>query len=142
MEKKTRSERKLQDYKSIAGFQFGNWIIDKLDGVKILTSYNQDMLVKNGTILMVYNKNMGKFTINKNSAEFFLERHDHVVEIDDFKPTSNVYAVGVKDASPDIRAEDEVILVHDGEIRGVGIAKMPFQAMVDLDKGIAVKVRS
>lgn len=140
-EKKSRTERKLQDYKAIAGFQFGNWIVGKLEGTKIHTSYNQDMLVRDGAILLVYNKNLGKFTINKNSAEFFLERRDHIIEIDDFKPTANVYAVGIVNATPDIRPEDEVVLVHGGEIRGVGIAKMPFQAMIDLDKGIAVKVR-
>ena len=36
----------------------------------------------------------------------------------------------------------EVILTYNNEIRGVGTAMMPYRAMVDLNKGIAVKVRS
>lgn len=139
---KGKGRTKLDDYLSIAGFQFGQWIRDQLHDTKIVTSYNQDMIVKEGQIQLVYNRAMGKFTINKNSAKLFLDKGYYLVEIDDFKPTSNVYAVGVMDATEDIRPEDEVVLVHKGEIRGVGIAKMPYRAMVELEKGIAVKVRS
>lgn len=136
------SDRKLESYKSIAAFQFGSWIRKHLEGSKIINSYNQDMLAYRGDILMVYNREFGKFTINKRSAGFFIENSRYLVEIDNFKPTANVYAVGVLDCTSDIRPEDEVVLTHKGEVRGVGIAKMPCEAMKQLKKGTAVKVRN
>lgn len=135
-------DRRLETYITMAQFQFGNWIGQYLEGTKIMNSYNQDMLVKKGDILLVYNKELGKFTINKHSAPFFMEHGKFIVEIDNFKPTSNIYAVGVLDATSDIRPEDEIVLAHKGEVRGVGISKMPFQAMKELKKGVAVKVRN
>lgn len=136
------SDRRLEGYKSLAAFQFGSWIRDYLEDTKIINSYNQDMIARRGQILFVFNRELGKFSINKKSAEFFVKEKKFLVEIDNFKPTANVYTVGVLDCTDDIRPEDEVVLVHDGEIRGVGIAKMPREAMIQLKKGTAVKVRN
>ncbi|KAA8923163.1 DUF5591 domain-containing protein [Thermoplasma sp.] len=133
--------QKIAKYDSVMRYQFGEWISPLVSGYTIRRNYNQDMIVKDGKILFVYNENLGKFTINKASADMFVKNGKFLVEIDDFKPTSNVYAMGVVDATEDIRQEDEVVLVHNGEIRGVGIAKMPARAMIELKKGIAVKVR-
>lgn len=135
-------DKRLETYKSMAAFQFGNWITPYLDGTKIMNSYNQDMLVKKGDILLVYNKELGKFTINKHSAPFFLESGKYMVEIDNFKPTSNIYAVGILDSTDDVRPEDEVVLTYKGTVMGVGISKMPSDAMKELKKGVAVKVRN
>ena len=63
-----------------------------------------------------------------------------MVEIDDFKPTANIYPVGILSSTDDIGIEDEVVVVHNGEIRGVGGSKMPSIAMRELKKGVAVKM--
>lgn len=143
MEKKpARVNQKLETYTKIAEYQFGSWISEYLQGCKIVRSYNSDMLVKEGKPVLVYNDKLGKFTINKASAQWFVENGKFLVEIDNFKPTANVYAVGIMGTTGDVRQEDEVVLHHKGEIRGVGIAKMPRKAMLDLKKGVAVKVRN
>lgn len=125
-------------------YQFGDWILPYLREARVVRQFNQDMLVVNGKPYLVYNKDMGKFTVHRNAASIFVENSKFLVGIDDFKPTANVYAVGVRSATEDIRQEDEVVIHHEGEVRGgVGIAKMPYQAMVQLKKGgIAVKVRN
>lgn len=133
---------KMENFLKIAEYQFGSWIIPYLEGCRIVKSYNNDMLVINGRPVLVYNDKLGKFTINKASAPWFLEHGSSLVEIDNFKPTANIYAVGVLNATMDIRQEDEVVLHHKGEIRGVGTARMPYRAMLDLKKGVAVKVRN
>ncbi|WP_393970635.1 DUF5591 domain-containing protein [Oxyplasma meridianum] len=133
---------RMDQHVSRSKFQFGNWIEKYIEGAKVINNYNQEMLVVEGKPAIVFNENLGKYTINKSSAKWFIENGKFLVEIDDFKPTSNVYPVGVVDATEDIRTEDEVVLHHKGEVKGVGIAKMPFRAMKELKKGIAVKVRN
>jgi len=133
---------KLYDYKAILKFQFGKWIDKYLDDIKIVNNFHQDMILKDKKILFIYNEKTGRFTITKESGKFFLENNKFNVTIDDFKPTSNVYSVGVKNATDDIKSFDEVILTHNNELRGIGTALMPYKAMIDLNKGIAVKVRS
>lgn len=137
-----KSSQKMETFMKMAEYQFGSWISNHMEGCRIVRNYNTDMLVRDGKPVLVYNDRVGKFTINKASAPWFIEQGKFLVEIDDFKPTANIYAVGVISASHDIRQEDEVVLHHGGEVRGVGIAKMPFRAMADLKKGVAVKVRN
>lgn len=133
---------KMEKYAKIAEYQFGSWISKYMEGSRIVRNYNSDMLVKDGKPVLVFNERMGKFTINKQSGQWFIDNGKFMVEIDDFKPTANIYAVGVMGASEDVRQEDEVVLHHKGQLRGVGIAKMPVRAMQDLKKGVAVKVRN
>jgi archaeosine synthase len=135
------SERRYSDFRNMAAFQFGYWIVPYLENARITRSYNQDMFTMGNRTLMAYNNKLGKFAINRSFAETFIKENRFVVEIDDFKPTANIYAMGVVNATPDIRAEDEVVVSHGGEIRGVGIAKMPFDAMTSVKKGVAVKMR-
>ena len=134
--------QKLETFTKVAEYQFGSWIRDYLAGCKIVRNYNTEMLVKDGKPVLVFNDRLGKFTINKASGPWFLENSKFLVEIDDFKPTANIYAVGVLGTTGDVRQEDEVVLHHKGNLKGVGIAKMPAKAMVDLKKGVAVKVRN
>jgi len=133
---------RMDQHVSRAKFQFGNWIGKYVENAKVINNYNQEMLIVEGKPAMVFNEYLGKYTINKSSAKWFIENGKFLVEIDDFKPTSNVYSVGVLDATTDIRTEDEVVLHNKGEVKGVGIAKMPYSAMKDLKKGVAVKVRN
>jgi len=53
----------------------------------------------------------------------------------------SLFAVGVEDADPAIRAGEEVALVRDGAVVGVGVAMMGGREMVEMRRGEAVKVR-
>ncbi len=131
----------LFDYKSMLAYQFGPWIVKYLDNIKIVRSYNMDMVTKNGKALFVFNEKLGKFTLNRNGADIFLDAGKNIVYIDDFRPTSYVFNAGITNATDDIKPGDEVILVHDSEIRGVGTALISYRAMIDLNHGAGVKVR-
>jgi len=48
----------------------------------------------------------------------------YCVEIDDFTPGGDIFAAGVLSATSDIRAGDEVAVVHGEEVRACGIARM------------------
>ena len=133
---------RYEELRSVAMFQFGNWIEPYLEGTRAIKSYNQDMLTKAGKVCLVFNRSQGKETITREIAPAFLENTRFLVEIDDFKPTANIYPVGILSSTDDIGVEDEVVVVHNGEIRGVGVSKMPSIAMRDLKKGVAVKMRN
>ncbi len=122
--------------------QFGSWFPDISGNIRVVRNFNLDQVLIDNKVNFVIVPEKGKLTITRNAAPFFLESGRNVVEIDDFKPTANIYAVGVTGASPGIRQEDEVVISHEGDVRGVGIAKMPREAMISLSKGVAVKVRN
>jgi archaeosine synthase len=63
------------------------------------------------------------------------------VEIEDFQPKGNVFAVGVVDAAPEVRPGDDVVVRHKGEVRAVGTARLGWREMKDLERGEAVHVR-
>ena len=122
--------------------QFGSWFPDISGSIRVVRNFNLDQVLIDNKVNFVIVPERGKLTITRNAAPFFLESGRNLVEIDDFKPTANIYAVGVTGVSPGIRQEDEVVITHAGDVRGVGIAKMPREAMISLSKGVAVKVRN
>jgi archaeosine synthase alpha-subunit len=63
------------------------------------------------------------------------------VEIDDFDVKGSVFAVAVRQADAAIRVGDDVILTSDGRLKGVGTAAMNGTEMVEMARGVAVKVR-
>ncbi len=55
----------------------------------------------------------------------------------------NVFAKFVAEVGPEIRARDEVAVVHeDGDLLAVGRAELDATSMLDFESGVAVKVRS
>jgi len=63
------------------------------------------------------------------------------VEIDDFVPKTNIFAIGVTGTSPEIRIGDEVYVHHKGEVRAVGTARMNGISMTYMKRGEAVHIR-
>lgn len=91
----------------------------------------------------------GRFTLGLEGGRR-LQALDHprnrVVVGDDSEPFvrdgRNAFAKFVTVADPDVRADDEVLVVHErGELLGVGRAELAADAMVDFESGMAVKVR-
>ncbi len=127
---------------AMASYQFGSWIGEYLKDMKVNRMFNQFMLSLGNKPYLILNQKAGKLTIHKNAADIFLKSGKFLVEIDDFKPTANIYAMGIKDCSQDIRQEDEIVIHHNGEVRGTGIAKMSASVMKHTSRGIAIKVRN
>jgi archaeosine synthase len=71
-----------------------------------------------------------------------LERKAHVVEIGDFPLKGDVFAPGVIAASEDFRMGDQVVAHTKGELRALGVATMPPREMVEMEKGIAIRVHT
>lgn len=94
------------------------------------------------TPLATFVPQRGLFAFTLRAARILYEAgHARTVEIDDFTPRGTLFAVGVKHADPRIVPDDEIVLVHDGEVRGVGRALLTGNEMTAYGRGGAVEVR-
>src|SRR5437773_1010873 len=83
----------------------------------------------------------GLLSLTLAGGEILSKADAYWVDIEDFHPVGNIFAVGVRDASPEIRPGDEVAVRHGGEVRAVGTARLSAREMKDFDRGEAVHVR-
>jgi len=135
-----RYQRIMENMKSIVKFQFGAPGDELLTGSEIKGSYPRLRIMKNDTQLAILSSERGMLSLSLEGARIIAEK-GFKVEIEDFQPQSTVFAVGVTSASDEIRIGDEVAIVHDNDVRGVGVAAMSPKEMVESDRGVAVKVR-
>jgi archaeosine synthase len=83
----------------------------------------------------------GLLSLTLEGGAILSEAESYWVEIEDFLPKGNVFAVGVLDASHEVRPGDEVVVRHKGDVRAVGTARLGWREMKDLERGEAVHVR-
>ena len=65
----------------------------------------------------------------------------HIVNIDFDLQTNTVFAPGIEKADPNIIPNDEVVVVRDDTVVGVGKAIMTGREMEECDNGIGVKIK-
>lgn len=83
----------------------------------------------------------GMISLTLEGAKVLAGENSYRVKIHDFEPKGSIFAVGVKDADDEIRIGDDVVVLRDDELVGVGVAQMNPDEMVESDRGEAVKIR-
>ncbi len=133
-----------ENLRSFSRFQFGENGDKLLENARVKGRYpryrileERDKKKQRGMLV----PQRGLISLTLKGASILKDEIDYRAEIDDFRPKGSVFAVGVKDASEKIRPEDEVIVVHEGDLRGVGPASMSGREMVEAKKGEAVRIR-
>ena len=136
-----RKEKTLHDLRSIAKYQFGE-NADKFipDNVKTKGMYHKRIL-SNGTQLALLNKDHGLFRLNLPGGEILKDLGIHVVNIDFDLNTNTVFAPGIKKADHNIIPNDEVVVVRNDTVVGVGRAVMTGREMEECSNGIGVKLK-
>ncbi len=132
--------RRLEDLASLAAYQFGPAGRELLKGAAVKGRPEAVRILRGGRQLGAMT-DRGQLSLTLAGAEAIAAHKVHTVEIEDFHPAGNVFAVGVTAATPDIRIGDEVAVAHGGEVRAAGTAQMPWREMVDAARGEAVRVR-
>ena len=140
-QKINRREKTLHELKSIAKYQFGE-NGDKFipDNVKTKGMYHKRIL-SNGVQLALLNKDYGLYRLNLAGGEILKDLGINVVDIDFELQTNTVFAPGIEKASHDIIPNDEVVVVRDDTVVGVGKAIMTVREMEELNNGIGVKIK-
>lgn len=142
--KYTRRDRRSNTVRAIADYQFGEGAGDALfDDVTIEAPYPKHrVLNQDGALLCTMVPEYGLLALTVEGARRWEEcdvptRH---VEIDDFVPHGDVLAPGIRDADPQIRIGDEVI-VSGPSAYAIGRARMTGHEMRASTRGVAVDVR-
>ena len=135
------SQRKYENAFSMLSYQFGEkeaYAIMK--GCKIKGRYPYyKIFYGEKQVAMISER--GLFSLTMEGAKRLASANSYIVKIDDFVPRGTVFAVGINQADEKIRVGDEVVVCHEDDIRGVGVAMMDGEEMVKSNKGKAVKIR-
>lgn len=136
-----RKEKTLHELKSIAKYQFGPEG-DKFipDNVKTKGMYHKRIL-SSGKQLALLNKDHGLYRLNLPGGEILKDLNINIVRIDFDLTTNTVFAPGIVEASHNIIPNDEVVVVQDDTVLGVGKAIMTGREMEECSNGIGVKIK-
>lgn len=140
-DKVNRREKTLHELRSIARYQFGE-NADKFipDNVKTKGMYHKRIL-SNGTQLALLNKDYGLYRLNLPGGEILKDLAINIVNIDFDLTTNTVFAPGIDAADHKIIPGDEVVVVRNDAVVGVGKAIMTGREMEECDNGIGVKLK-
>ena len=136
-----RHEKTLHELRSIAVYQFGEKAYDFIhDDVKTKGMYHKRILT-HGQQLALLNKDHGLYRLNLPGGERLKELGINIVEIDFNLETNTVFAPGIVKADHKIIPNDEVVVVKNDEVVGVGKAIMTGHEMEECGNGIGVKIK-
>lgn len=140
-EKIKRHEKVVNGLKSIAMYQWGEKARDFIpDNVNSKGRYHKRIIV-DGKQIALLNNDYGLFRLNLEGGEILKDLGINIVNIDFDLKTNTVFAPGITKADHNIIPQDEVVIVHDDEVVGVGKAVMTGREMEECNNGIGVKLK-
>jgi archaeosine synthase len=133
----------LDVLKAISTYQFGPSGLELLKDVKIRGKYPYLKIFRENDQLGMLTGERGYISLTLSGAKELLKQLDfnHKVLIDDFVPKGSIMAIGVQEASKEIRIGDDVVACFGDSVRAVGQAVMSGPEMELSTRGVAVKVR-
>ncbi len=142
-EKISNKQRQYENILALAAYQFGKKPAKSLlKNTQIRGKYPFFKIFEKENQLAMLTKDRGLLSLTLNGAKKIQKSNEYFVEIDDdFELKGSVFAPGVKLADSKIRIGDEVIIISNKKLCGVGVAKMSGEEMVQLNYGEAVSTR-
>jgi archaeosine synthase len=135
-----RGLRFAEEMSNIARFQFGEAGPGLVRGAGFRGRMPDVRVIREGTQVAMHT-GRGMLSLTLAGGTILSEADAYWVDIEDFLPKGNIFAVGVVDAAPEIRPGDEVVVRHRKDVRAVGTARLSGREMVDFRRGEAVHVR-
>ncbi|HSQ88220.1 PUA domain-containing protein, partial [Romboutsia sp.] len=127
----------------LASYQFGVNVGEKLlENTTIKDKYQWYKIIENGKQIGMMTEKRGFISLTSFGGKKIQSMNSYWVEIfDDFDLKGSVFAPGVKNADEQVRIGDEVVVLRNKKLAGVGVAMMNGYDMVQLKYGEAVKMR-
>jgi archaeosine synthase len=142
-EKVKTIDRLKENVGCLASYQFGKDISEKLvDNAAIKGKYPWYKIIDGKQQLGMVTDNRGLISLTNYGGKKIQSVKSYWVEIfDDFELKGSVFAPGVKNADEQIRINDDVIVLRNKKLAGVGVALMNGYDMKQSSYGEAVKMR-
>ena len=142
-EKINTQTRTRENMQSLASYQFGKPLAETLlKNSKIRGRYPYQKIIYNNNQLGMVTKERGLISLTTTGAECIAKFGIYWVELhNDFTLKGSVFAPGIKDADESIRIGDEVVVLKNKTLCGVGVAQMNGTEMKESSHGEAVKIR-
>lgn len=141
-DKVSQNKHKIHDLRSIARYQFNTKKADKLipENTQTRGRFNTRIMVDKTQIATLHFET-GLYTLNLAAGEILKEQEMNRVFIN-FDLTSNtLFTPGIDDADENIIPNDEVVIINNDEVIGVGKSMMSGKELVEATKGVGIKVR-
>ncbi len=132
--------RFAEEMSNIARFQFGDAGLGLVNAATFRGRMPDVRVIREGGQVAMYTRR-GMLSLTLAGGAILSDADRYWVEIEDFLPKGDIFAVGVVDAAPEIRPGDEVVVRHRKDVRAVGTARLSAREMVDFRRGEAVHVR-
>lgn len=134
-----------EELRQVAAYQFGAEAAERLFAPPVRLAgrpWFQRLTDGNGTDLAIWREPRGLFQLTVAGGRRMLPAHPLEVRVDPkVNLAGDLFGPGVEAADRGIRVGDAVLLVRNGELVGVGEARLPGALMTELGRGIAVHVR-
>lgn len=132
----------LHMLRSIARYQFNTKEADTLipNNVKVIGRFDRRLMV-DGEQIATLHFNNGFYSLNLKGGELLKDIGVKWVKIGFELKTNTLFSPGVEDAHADIIPNDEVVILNNDEVVGVGKAVLSGEEMKRAVKGVAVKIR-
>jgi archaeosine synthase len=135
-------KHKIHDLRSIARYQFNTKKADNLipENTKTHGKFNTRIMSDKQQLATLHFET-GLFTLNLAGGEILKEEKINRVFINFDLKTSTLFTPGIDKADKNIIPNDEVVIIKDDEVIGVGKSMMNGEELVKANKGIGVKIR-
>ncbi len=141
-DKVSQSKHKLHDLRSIARYQFNTKKADSLitDDTETRGRFNTRILQKKEQVATLHFET-GLYTLNLPAGEILKNEEINRVFINFDLKSNTLFTPGIDEADENIIPNDEVVIIKDDEVVGVGKSMMNGKELVDSTKGVGVKIR-
>lgn len=141
-DKVPNNKHKLHDLRSIARYQFNSKKMDALipDNTRTSGRFNRRIMIEKEQLATLHFET-GLYTLNLKAGEILKENEINRVFINFDLQSNTLFAPGIVDADKKIIPNDEVVIIKDDSVIGVGKSMMNGEELVNADKGIGVKIR-
>ena len=136
-----RRDKTLHTLKSIAVYQFGENASDFIDDTTKTKGMFHKKVISNGKQIAMLNGNTGLYRLTLAGGEILKDLNINIVNIDFDLTTNTVFAPGIVKADSKIIPNDEVVIVRDDTVVGVGKAILTGEEMEKCSHGIGVKLK-
>jgi archaeosine synthase len=135
-------EKRLKGFRSIARYQFRTPKADSLlpNGIKAVGRFTKRMLLDKEQIATL-SFDTGLYSLNLKGGELLKDIGTNWVEIDFEMKTNTLFNPGILNADPGFVPRDEVVVIRNDEVVGVGKAVLSGDEMKKATKGVGVRVR-